>query len=260
MTMKRTAVGLSLAALTALVASQVDAGQTAKGDARAEQLLKQMSDYMAGLKQFKVRSSSIDEIVTTSGQKIQVAADSDVAVRRPNALRSAQEGAAPGLAFTYDGQAMTLYCKTDNSYGTVKAPGTIDATLDELDKKYGIDAPGADLLYSDPYKVLTEQVKHGQYLGIETIEGTPAHHLAFSGDKIDWQVWIKDGAEPLPLRYVITTKTMKTHPQFTVQLTQWEPQATLPDSTFNVGAPSGATHLDTLPTKCGTKERAPERK
>jgi hypothetical protein len=272
-------MGATLAALTAVVVSQADAGQAAAGgaetkllagataatkapagDARAEQLLKQMSDYLAGLRQFRVRSSSTDEIVTTSGQKVQVAADSDVTVHRPNALTSAQVGSTEGLAFYYDGRAMSLYCKMDNSYGTVKAPPTIDATLDELDKKYGIDAPGADLLYSNAYDVLTEQVKGGQYLGLETIDAVPAHHLAFQGDKIDVQVWIKDGSEPLPLRYVITTKTMKTYPQFTVQLSHWEPQAAVSDSAFKLEPPSGATHLDSLPTKCGSKTSTPERK
>jgi hypothetical protein len=155
---------------------------------------------------------------------------------------------------------MTLYCKMDNTYGTVKAPPTLDAALDELQSKYGIDASGADLLYSKPYDILTEQAKHGQYLGLETIDAVPAHHLAYQGKTVDWQVWIKDGPEPVPLRYVITTKTMKTEPQFTVQLSHWEPDANVPDSTFKPELPPGATRLASLPTRCGAKAAAPERK
>jgi hypothetical protein len=277
--MRISTLGLAFAAVCTLVATPAREGRAGVGagdarkdggasaqqgqvadDGRADQLLKQMSDYLGSLKQFKVRSASIDEIVTTAGQKIQVVNDSNVAVRRPSALQSAQIESAEGLAFTYDGETMTLYCKMDNTYGTVKAPPTLDKALDELQSKYGIDASGADLLYSNAYNILTEQAKHGQYLGEETVDTVPAHHLAYRGQSVDWQIWIKDGPDPVPLRYVITSKTMKAQPQFTVQLSHWEPNANVTDATFKPEPPPGATRLESLPTKCGAKASASERK
>ena len=49
---------------------------------------------------------------------------------------------------------------------------------------------------SHPYEMLTEQVTGGQFIGRETIDGAPANHLAFTGEEVDWQVWIKDGDQP----------------------------------------------------------------
>jgi hypothetical protein len=95
-----------------------------------------------------------------------------------------------------------------------------------------------------------EQVKQGQVIGNETLLGVNTHHLAFQGDDVDWQIWIKDGPEPLPVRYVITSKNVKAQPQFTVQMTHWEPHAKIDDAAFAFTAPAGAKKLDTLPKDC----------
>ena len=94
-------------------------------------------------------------------------------------------------------------------------------------KHFKVDAPGADLLYSKPYNILMEQVVSGRVIGRETIQGVPANHLAFQGEEVDFQLWIQEGNQPLPLRFVITTKNVKANPQFTVQLSNWNTQPKL---------------------------------
>lgn len=238
-------------ARTAETTTHRAAQDTEKGiDPQADQLLKAMCDYLAGLQSFTFRSAAVDEVVTKSGRKIQVASDSQVAVQRPNRLRSEQLASSSGMAFWYDGKAMTLYCASTDTYGTVAAPPTLDDTIDLARKKFQIEAPGADLLFSHPYDILMEQVTAGQFMGRETINGIAANHLAFEGHDVDWQVWIQDGTNPLPLRFVITTKTMKSQPEFSVQLSHWQPQATIADSTFVFQPPPGAKPVASLPTSC----------
>ncbi len=220
-------------------------------DPEADRMLRQMTDYLAALKTFEVTSSTVDEVLTNDGRKIQITGDQDVFVSRPSRLRSAQATAANGLAFADDGKTMTLYCKANNEYATAPAPATIDATIDTLHKRYQLDAPGADLLYSRPYEVLTEQVTAGQFIGKETVDGVLANHLAFQGEEVDWQVWIQAGPQPLPLRYVITSKTMTDKPEFTVRLSNWQPRAALADSVFQFQVPVGAKKVASFPTSCG---------
>jgi hypothetical protein len=219
-------------------------------DPEADRLLRQMTDYLASLQIFTVQSAALDEVVLKSGQKIQLASESQVSVQRPNRLRSEQIGARNGLAFWYDGKSMTLECKANDTYSTVPAPATLDAAIDKARKEFEVDAPGADLLYSHPYDILTEQVTGGKVIGRETIEGVPANHLAFTGEEVDWQVWIQDGAQPLPLRYSITTKGMKGQPEFAVRLSHWETKARLDPSTFEFKAPTGGTRASTFPRTC----------
>ena len=217
----------------------------------ADRHLLQMTNYLASLQSFTVQSSAIDEVVMASGQKIQIATESLVSVQRPNRLRSEQTGAAAeSLAFFYDGTNMTLACKADNSFATMPAPKSIDATIDKVRREFHIDAPGADLLYSRPYSVLTEQVTGGRYIGRETIDGVTAHHLAFEGEQVDWQIWIQDGSQPLPVRFVVTTKGIRSQPQFTVRLSHWEPGARISPVMFQFADLSDARRVQSFPVQC----------
>jgi hypothetical protein len=215
--------------------------------------LRGMTDYMAHLQNFQVMSSALDEVVTHDGRKISVSSDHAIFVSRPDRLRSEELGAPHGMAFRDDGKTMTLYCGADHTFATAPAPGSIDATIDTLRKKYKLEAPGADLLYSHPYDVLTEQVKGGQFIGKETVDGVPANHLAFQGEDVDWQIWIKDGDQPLPLRYDITSKTVKGAPEFSVRLSHWQTNQDFADAVFQSHPPPGARRVPTFPASCGAQ-------
>lgn len=252
-------VMLVCAPAVAALAAEPDSSQTKPAetkaaapeiDPKAQQVLQRMSSYMAGLKNFQVVSESVDEEVLTTGPKLQTLMTSRISVHRPNEIRSEQIGPVANLAAWYDGKSLTLYCKTTNAYGTVPAPPTLDAALDMARKKYGVEAPGADLVYSNAYEGLIDGVKSGQYVGIESIDGAPVHHLAFQEDEVDWQLWVADGPNPLPVRYVITTKTVQGQPQFTARLQNWNTQAVLAPGTFTFHPPPGAKRVDALPTSC----------
>ncbi len=186
-------------------------------DPEAKKALKRMATYLSGLQNFTVDSETTDEVVLTSGSKVGFISNSKVSVRRPNGLRSEQTGPNAMLTASYDGTNLSLYCKATNTYGTVPAPANIDAMLAMARKKFEIDAPAADLLSADPYEVLTADATVGIDLGIESIDGVAVRHLGFQEAEIDWQIWIQEGEQPLPVRFVITTKTMPSQPQFTAR-------------------------------------------
>jgi hypothetical protein len=253
----RRAIGvLPVLALAAIVFGTADRPVTAassKGavEPDADRMLKRMADYLAGLHSFTVQSSSIDQATMKTGEKIQATSDMDVAVQRPNHLRATQRGAGQGLSLWYDGKALTLACKESNSYETVEGAPNLDGAIDKMRKTFKVDAPGADLLYSNPYDILMEQVVSGRVVGRETIDGVAANHLAFRGEDVDFQLWIEDGARPVPLRFVITTKTVKGEPEFSVQLSNWNTQPKLSDSMFAFQAPAGAKPSKSVTQSCG---------
>ena len=216
----------------------------------AERALRKMTDYLASLQSFKVKSSAKDEVVLKSGQKIDLFSQSQTAVQRPNKLRSEQIGAKGGLAFSYDGKSMTLECTANGTYMTKPAPPTIDGAIDQARKEFHVEAPGADLLYSKPYDILTEQVTSGQVIGHEIIEGVALTHLAFQGEEVDWQIWIKEGLEPLPVLFSIITKTIPSQPEFEVRLSNWETKAALPPTAFAFQPPSHGKRVETFPATC----------
>jgi hypothetical protein len=100
---------------------------------------------------------------------------------------------------------------------------------------------------SRPYEELMQDTTQGRYLGLEPVDGVACHHLAFTGKEVDWQIWIQDGAEPVPRRYVIVSKNETGRPEFTVNLSHWQTEANLPDTLFAFQPPAGSRRIEFLP-------------
>lgn len=221
--------------------------QTAnKVDFDADAMLRSMSDYLGSLESFSFSADHTIEFVLDSGEKRQSVAASTVSVQRPNKLRSDRRGEHADLSFIYDGKTVTLYGKRSNVYAQADAPDTIDEMLDFSRERLDIDAPAADLLYSRPYDILMEDVVSGTIVGPATIDDKPCTHLAFRGNNVDWQLWIQDGGTPLPLRYVITTKDVKSEPQLIVKLHDWNTTPALAPELFTFAPPAGVQKIEFL--------------
>jgi hypothetical protein len=211
---------------------------------KADAVLHRMSDYMTGLKTFKVETTTVDEKVSTDGQKVQELQESKVMVQRPGQMRVDRVSPRGRSMFLDDGKKFALYNKERAIYATSPAPARLDAAIDEARDKLHIDAPGGDLIVNDPYRDLVDGTVTGRYVGLEPVGNVMAHHLAFTKKDVDWQIWIEDGPHAVPLRYVITSKDMPSQPQFTLELRSWEPNASLPDGSFAFVPPAGARRID----------------
>jgi hypothetical protein len=139
---------------------------------------------------------------------------------------------------------VTVLDKEHNVYATIEAPATIDATFDRLEDEYGVVLPLADLLYADPYAVLMAGVTYGRYLGLHQAAGVTCHHLAFSQDTIEWQIWIDAGEKPLPRKLVISYVDEPGEPQYSAVIRRWNLDSAVPDGLFTFEAPEGAQKVD----------------
>jgi hypothetical protein len=212
-------------------------------DPKADAQLRKMSTFLGGLRSFTVDTSSVVEKFTREGQKIQQLRESRVTVKRPDGLRVDRVGPMGPVVFRYDGKQFSLYVPERKLYGTAPAPAQLDEAIDAARERLHVDAPAGDLLLSRPYEALIDGVREGRYIGREPVKGVMAHHLAITEDKVDWQIWIQDGPAPLPIRYVITSKDLPGHPQFVVDLHNWQPHAPVTASAFGFRPPPGAKRI-----------------
>ena len=231
----------SLAAVPAMSAEGIDP--------EADRILKSMSEYMAATKAFSMNAGVALEVVTKNGQKLQLMSSETLVVQRPSRFRIAVKGMVADAEFVFDGRTLTLYGRRPNVYIQRVAPGAIDDAIRAFEFETGIPATGADLLFADPYAVLSEGVESSAYIGIAFVNGIECHHLAFREDRVDWQLWVQAGDTPLPMRYVITSKLMAAAPQFELSLRDWNTSPQITDQQFTFSVPEGATRVDAMPTE-----------
>jgi hypothetical protein len=237
---------LSLAALLTITSSAAYA-QSAGIDPQAERLLRRMTDYMASLRQLSVDSHNTLEAVTASGEKIQFDAYANLVLQRPNMLRAERQGDLISQVFYYDGRTLTLYNPRDKLYATVAAPDTIESMLDFARDKLDVVAPGGDLFYRDAFARFMQVTQVGLVVDKAVIGGVKCDHLAFTGEDVDWQIWIAEGDRPLPQKYVVVTKGLVSRPEYTVLMSNWNVAPGVSDARFTFVPPSGAKRIDFIP-------------
>ncbi|MBN8465261.1 DUF2092 domain-containing protein [Corallococcus exiguus] len=217
-------------------------------DPQAQRILRQMSDFLGAQRELTVRTEeSLDEVLD-SGQKIQLQRAGDVRLQRLNRLRVDRAGDLAKLHVFYDGQRLTLQGQQANAYVPKPAPSTLDATLDNMaSQRLGLDAPGSDLLVSNSYAALIEDVRSGSHLGRSMVDGVLVHHLAFRNrEGVDWEVWVEDGPRPLPSKYVITSRDLPRAPQCSVRLSDWNLSPQLTPDQFQFTFPCDAVRVSFL--------------
>ena len=213
-------------------------------DPRADEVLRAMAAFLTKSKAFAFEAEErFDEI--PSGQPRTLLSNvRRVGVQRPNKFAADADGDTLSRSVWFDGQTFSVFDRTQNVYANVSMPGSIDMALDTLAEKYGVDVPLADLLYNDPYTVLTGEVTYSRYLGLHLAAGVLCHHLVFSQPTIEWQIWIDAGDQPFVRQLAISYVREPGEPQYVATLRKWRLLDALPDDLFRFEPPEGAQRVD----------------
>jgi hypothetical protein len=217
---------------------------TANADeADAKRLLKAMSDYLAAQQAISFDYDAILEVVTKDEQILALASSGSVTLNRPDKILATRSSGFADVELSFDGKTLTLLGKNLNIYAQEDVPGSVDNLVDEL-RKRNRPLPAADLLLTDPYEVLMQDVDDIKDLGSGVIGGVECDYLAFRAKEVDWQIWIAQGDRPYPCRYVISSKFMDGSPQYSIQVRDWKTGDEVAATDFAFTPPADAKKVD----------------
>ena len=236
-----TAVGMVLAGSTAIAQTAIDE--------QADRILREMGEYLASGEEFSFRAEIDFDEFADWGQEIQYGGTATIAVRRPDGLHVVYDGDQRQSRIVFDGETVVFHDLQTNLYATTEAPGKIDDAVDRIFELYGYSVPVADLVYSDPYQTLIGSADFGVVVGRHSVDGVSSFHLAFSGEILDWQIWIDDGPRPVPRQLVITYKEEPGAPQYRARFTEWDFQPRLSHDYFDFVPSAGADEMEFLPVQ-----------
>lgn len=211
-------------------------------DPDAMDALKRMCAYLRTLKSFQVIADITKDDVLDNGQIVQNASKVDLLAAKPNRLRVEVTSDETHRLFLYDGKNFTVWGRLVNYYATVPAPPTIGKLLEQVDEKYGIELPLADIFTWGSNEEDVNKIKSGMDIGPSTVDGVTCEHYVFHQENVDWQVWIQLGEFPLPRKLVITTLTDEARPQYSDTLT-WNLAPSFNDGAFVFNPPPDAKRI-----------------
>ena len=226
---------LALAAMLALPvgASSAVAGTDAASavDPAAIDAAKRMGAYLRTLNDFQVVSQAQLEEVLDNGKKVFTSVSTTAKVHRPDGFTIDMTTDHKARRFYYDGKSFTVFAPKVGYYASVSAPATIDDTVQVINDNYGIVLPLADVFYWGTDQEPFDNMDKAVHVGAETVDGVATDHYAYAGGGIAWDVWIEQGATPLPVKMVITTMGDSDRPTYSSDLS-WSTQVAFAPGTF----------------------------
>jgi hypothetical protein len=215
-------------------------------DPAAIAALERMAAFLRGQQAFEVTSETTTDDVWPQGktdQKVQVGSAVSLKVRRPNRLRVDVASDRKVERLLYDGNLFTVYQPKLGYYAQFAAPPTLLELVGVLESRYGVDLPLADLFRLGTDEAQVRAIRAAALVGYGTVRGAPCAHYAFRQPDLDWEVWIEEGAQPVPRKLVITTTSERSQPQFTAVMT-WTLGAKLENQMFAFTPPPNARRIE----------------
>ena len=208
----------------------------------AMSILKVMSDYVGSRNTIELTFDSDIEVITPELEKIQFTNSGEVLLSRPGRLRAHRAGGYSDVSMFFNGDTVSVYGE-GHGYAQFQGPQNVDQLIEALRAGHGVAMPGADLLLTHSYEVLSADVMEAKHIGRGIIDGRECEHLAFRNFDTDWQLWVEAGAQPIPRKMVITSKTVNGAPQYTVRIKEWKTDAEPAADAFSFTPPAGAQKL-----------------
>ena len=219
-------------------------------DPMALEAVKDMSRFVAGLTTFRCRT---EELVDGAAEtpvgtiKLQYAISRMVTGRRPDELFVDADGDFARRKMWLRAHTLTALDITRGEWASMVLPSSPSETIRKVHDETGMIMPLGALLYRDLGRSLAESAEEALHLGERRVRGELCQHLFFRAAGYNWQLWIRKGDRPLPVKFVATETTEPSQPQHVVQITDWEIDPAIDEGAFAPQIPEGAKRVDTLP-------------
>ena len=237
-------VTLCGAAWMAAAALAQSGGSAKQPPPDAKAILMRMADFLSKTPRMSVTVHSSYDALQGEGDKVEWNDIREVTLSRPDRLRidtQRSDGARTRLVF--DGKEITTFDESSKTYAQASHPGSVDDAVVYFVHDLGMRLPLAVLLMSRLPAELQQRVQSVEYVEKTATLSAPAHHIAGQTATVDFQLWIADGDQPMPLRAVLTYKEAPGQPQFRAQFSDWNFDSQAPESAFMFTPPEGAKKI-----------------
>jgi hypothetical protein len=218
-----------------------------KMDAKALEVVKRTAELYKNAKAMRAEGTFVNR-PASKGEKPEIRIVAVYDVTRPNllCLKTRVNGdPKKGPDVICDGKRLTVYRKALKKYIQEEAPDN----LGEMGARLFRVGPATGMLFGnvladDPADVLMQGVNSCSYVGLDKVNGAPAHHMKFSQDQFDWEMWVAAEGKPFVLQMVRIVDSDNGKVTTTETYKNWKLDSVPAKETFTFVPPPDATKVD----------------
>lgn len=206
-----------------LDAGRVSAPKAGPIDPRVLAQLKRMSEYLVGLRQFRVEAVDAREEVVAAPTRVHLQSRQVYDVKRPDRLRLRSKGERTDALLTFDGAQCRISDPVGQGDVVIPVKGDLPALFAAVEGQCAFTLPFSDLLYGDVYSRLVGSLSSARYLGVSTMYGHECHQLSCVSGGAEWQLWVAADGEPIPRRLLVRYRDEPNAPCYNVNFESIRP-------------------------------------
>jgi hypothetical protein len=210
---------------------------------KAIELLKASCARLAAAHTMSFTAEVTYESPSRMGFPLAYTTKSEVVMQRPDKLRVITLGDGPASEFYYDGKLMMAYAPAENLVAVAPAPPTIDQTMEVAYHAAAIYFPFDDVIVSDPYKDIADDLRMAFYIGqSKVVADTVTEMVAYDTGGVFVEVWIGvDDRLPRMLRAIYADDPLKLRHRLV--LSNWQIDPNVSDDFFTSEKAKTAPHI-----------------
>lgn len=219
--------------------AQDETNRQEQGDPAARAMLFDMATTLANLEDFSFDWVILSDDIADATGVTTYLQNGTTAMKRGVGLVVHSYRFGEGRSYYFDGETFTTVATDAGFYASAPFDGSYDQLVEVVAQKTGLSLPLWSLLSPTLPDLLRANVEMVELLGDTTLEGQRVHHLRFSGLESDWQLWVTDGPQALPLMILGTDRSKVGWPRYTARLSRWNTKANTPDNAFHFAPNAG---------------------
>ncbi|WP_444946905.1 DUF2092 domain-containing protein [Microbulbifer sp. VTAC004] len=187
-------------------------------DPKAMEALQQMGKYLASMKTLMFNARIFTEVVLDNKQKLLIGGKVMYMATPPDQLRVDLTTDSITRQFFHSDNKFTMLAPRNGYFAEIEASQPTPEVLTQAAKDYGIEIPFADLLEWGRKPDAWAGIKEGFLVNSPMVNGQRTKHWAFRSENLDWEIWIRVGDQPLPLRISTVNTRDPSKPRFLATL------------------------------------------
>jgi hypothetical protein len=232
-----------------LALCQAGITQAFKYDSIAALILDRMSNVIGDLNACSFKVEIVKDVKDPDHGFVKEHISDEVHMAGPDRMLIDSYGPRGHRLYCYNGVQLAYYSHDENNYGVIDAPATIIETIDQVNARYEIEFPAADFFYPAFTDDLIESSDYVSYVGKALIGGKDCFHVVAKSKDKHIQIWIRNDAYFLPVKYAIQYMQSEGMPQYEATFSDWHVNPDLPLAMFDFLPPPGAHKVRILPNK-----------
>jgi len=221
------------------------AQEAKKIDSVAVSLLDRMSDVIGELESCAYNLKTATDKLNADKNIVKYHGTSSVSMEGPDKLIVRAKGDRGDHGFWYNGEYLTYYSFSENTYVTLESSDNIIDMTNTMHDTYDFKFPAIDFFSPTFTDDILENFDTIQFLGMKTINGQDCFHVMITNENLNVQFWISNDIQTLPLQFAIIYKK-ENNRQFEGTFSNWQLNPDIPNRLFDFSPPPSAKLISIL--------------